>query len=73
MRIRFLKRRGGVKTEKSQIKRSGEKGFEPLTSGFGDHCSTIETIPQPYPSKKEQFSPCFLQINIKFKRKKIFF
>jgi hypothetical protein len=23
--------------------------------------------------KKEQFSPCFLQINIKFKRKKIFF
>ena len=32
-------------TEKRQINRSGEKGFEPLTSGFGDHCSTIETIP----------------------------
>jgi hypothetical protein len=24
--------------------RSGEKGFEPLTSGFGDHYSTIKTI-----------------------------
>ncbi len=24
---------------------SGEKGFEPLTSGFGNHYSTIETIP----------------------------
>lgn len=23
---------------------SGEKGFEPLTFGFGDHYSTIETI-----------------------------
>ena len=22
----------------------GEKGFEPLTYGFGDHCSTIGTI-----------------------------
>lgn len=22
---------------------SGEKGFEPLTFGFGDHCSTIGT------------------------------
>ncbi len=24
---------------------AGEKGFEPLTFGFGDHCSTIVTIP----------------------------
>ena len=24
---------------------TGEKGFEPLTFGFGDHYSTIETIP----------------------------
>ena len=24
---------------------TGEKGFEPLTSGFGNHYSTIETIP----------------------------
>ena len=23
---------------------SGEKGFEPLTFGFGDHCSTVGTI-----------------------------
>ena len=23
---------------------SGEKGFEPLTFGFGDHCSTVRTI-----------------------------
>ncbi len=23
---------------------SGEKGFEPLTYGFGNHCSTIRTI-----------------------------
>ena len=23
---------------------SGEKGLEPLTFGFGDHCSTIATI-----------------------------
>ena len=23
---------------------AGEKGFEPLTFGFGDHYSTIETI-----------------------------
>ena len=23
---------------------SGEKGFEPLTFGFGNHCSTIGTI-----------------------------
>jgi hypothetical protein len=23
---------------------TGEKGFEPLTFGFGDHYSTIETI-----------------------------
>lgn len=24
---------------------TGEKGVEPLTFGFGDHYSTIETIP----------------------------
>ena len=23
---------------------AGEKGFEPLTFGFGDHCSTFGTI-----------------------------
>lgn len=23
---------------------AGEKGFEPLTFGFGDHCSTVGTI-----------------------------
>ena len=23
---------------------TGEKGFEPLTFGFGDHCSTFGTI-----------------------------
>ena len=23
---------------------TGEKGFEPLTFGFGDHCSTVGTI-----------------------------
>ena len=27
---------------------TGEKGFEPLTFGFGDHYSTIETIPLLY-------------------------
>jgi hypothetical protein len=27
------------------VVKSGEKGFEPLTFGFGDHCSTIGTIP----------------------------
>jgi hypothetical protein len=26
------------------LKYAGEKGFEPLTFGFGDHYSTIETI-----------------------------
>ena len=26
------------------VVKSGEKGFEPLTFGFGDHCSTIGTI-----------------------------
>jgi hypothetical protein len=26
------------------VAKSGEKGFEPLTFGFGDHCSTIGTI-----------------------------
>ncbi len=39
------KERKTRKIKGSAVKRSGEKGFEPLTSGFGDHCSTIETIP----------------------------
>ena len=26
------------------VVKSGEKGVEPLTFGFGDHCSTIGTI-----------------------------
>ncbi len=34
---------------------TGEKGFEPLTFGFGDHYSTVETI-----LLKLLDDPCFL-------------
>ena len=34
-----------LKNLKNISMNTGEKGFEPLTFGFGDHYSTIETIP----------------------------
>ena len=67
----------GHQAEKRQRNRSGEKGFEPLTSGFGDHCSTIETIPLPHPLKSKSifgfargFSPGFMQIRSRLRKKK---
>ena len=37
-----------LKNLKNISMNTGEKGFEPLTFGFGDHYSTIETIPLFY-------------------------
>lgn len=39
----------------SIMKGPGEKGFEPLTCGFGDQYSTVETIPLCEYDNKQYF------------------